>query len=76
MLDALNAILEIVGNICSFVVQMITGIIQLLSLIPQCVATLTQAIGFVPSIVSGFAAVTITVSVIFIIVGRESGGGS
>lgn len=74
MLGALMEIVEFIGMIIDFVVQMVTGIIQLLTLIPKMVETLTTSLGLLPSVLVGFAGVTITVAVIFIIVGREGGG--
>lgn len=74
MLNALKEIVNFIGMIIDFVVQLVTGIIQLLALIPKMVETLTASLGLLPSLLVGFAGVTITVAVIFIIVGREGGG--
>ena len=74
MLGALKEIVNFIGMIIDFVVQLVTGIIQLLALIPKMVETLTASLGLLPSLLVGFAGVTITVAVIFIIVGREGGG--
>ena len=64
-----------VGSLINLVCSLVKGIIRLISLIPTAVETLTLSLGILPSILIAFASVTITVSVIFILVGRSSGGG-
>lgn len=74
MLDALKEVVSFIGMLIDFIVQIITGLIQLLKLIPSMVYMLTQSLGLLPTFLVGFATVSITVSVIFIIVGRQGGG--
>lgn len=65
-----NTVLSLV----SFVIEMVEGLLRLIALIPTAVTALTTSVGYLPSILATFAAATITISVIFIIAGRESGG--
>jgi len=74
MLDALHQIVEFIGMIIDFAIQLITGLIQLLLLIPKCIQMLTGSLLFLPPFLVAFATATVTVSVIFIIVGRNGGG--
>lgn len=74
MLGALKEIVNFIGMIIDFVIQFVTGIVQLLQLIPQMTATLMDSFGLLPSFLVAFASVTVTVAVIFVIVGREGGG--
>lgn len=67
-------VVDTVSALIEFLWTLIKGLIQLISLIPTAVNLLTNAIGILPSIMVAFATATITVSVIFILVGRESGG--
>ena len=67
-------IVETVSSLVEFLWTLIKGLIQLISLIPTAVNMLTNSIGILPSILVAFATATITISVIFILVGRESGG--
>lgn len=73
-MDFFSDIINFIGSAVSFVWQTITGVIRLISLIPEGTAALTNAVGYLPSIIATFAATTITISVIFIIVGRNGGG--
>lgn len=72
--DFLQSIVDFFKLLFDFVIQLVTGLFQLLMIIPSAVSTLSESINFLPAFLVGFAGVTITVSVIFIIVGRESGG--
>lgn len=74
LLQFFNYFVELISSLVSFAIQLVTGVVRLLTLIPSAVLNLTNAVGYLPSILSAFAAATITVSVIFIIVGREGGG--
>ncbi len=67
-------IVDTVSSLVEFLWTLIKGLIQLISLIPTAVNLLTNSIGVLPSILVAFATATITISVIFILVGRESGG--
>jgi len=67
-------IVDTVSSLVEFLWTLIKGLIQLISLIPLAVNMLTNSIGILPSILVAFATATITISVIFILVGRESGG--
>lgn len=70
MLNALKAIMDFFGTILDMVKYLVTGLVQLFLLIPQAFAMLTYSIGFLPSVLLAFAAVAITLSIIYLIVGR------
>lgn len=74
MLEFFQWIVDTISGLISFVWTIVEGLIQLIALIPSAVSALTQAMGILPSMLVGFATATITVCVIFILVGRESGG--
>lgn len=70
MLNALKSIMDFFGTILDMVKYLVTGLVQLFVLIPQAFAMLTYSIGFLPSVLLAFAAVAITLSIIYLIVGR------
>lgn len=70
MLNALKSIMDFFGTILDMVKYLVTGLVQLFALIPQAFAMLTYSIGFLPSVLLAFAAVAITLSIIYLIVGR------
>lgn len=70
MVNALKSIMDFFGTILDMVKYLVTGLVQLFALIPQAFAMLTYSIGFLPSVLLAFAAVAITISIIYLIVGR------
>ena len=76
ILDFLQGLIDIIMSLVNLAISLVEGIIQLLGLIPLAVQMLTMSIGILPSILVGFATATITICVIFVIVGRNAGGSS
>lgn len=74
MFEFFEWIVDLAQSIWDFWVSNWTGFFRLLKLLPSAVSTLTDAVSHVPDLLSVFATVTITVSVIFLLVGREGGG--
>lgn len=70
MVDALKSILDFFGTLLDFVEYLITGLVQLITMIPSAFAMLTYSIGYLPSVLLAFAAVAITLSIVFLILGR------
>lgn len=74
MFEFFDWFVQTASALVNFVFQLINGLLDLLSIIPAAVTTLTTSMGYLPAVCVGFATVTITVSVIFLIAGRSSGG--
>lgn len=71
IITAIKNIGMVFASIGQFVVSLVTGTINLLQMIPQGISILTQSIGFLPQVFVMFATVSITVLVIYMIVGRS-----
>ena len=72
--DFFTWVVDTVKSLLEFVWTIIEGTLQLISLIPSATKTLTDGLTHLPTLLVGFATATITVSIIFIILGRSSGG--
>lgn len=70
MVDALKSVLDFFGTILDFVEYLVSGLVQLIAMIPSAFAMLTYSIGYLPSVLLAFAAVAITLSIVFLIMGR------
>lgn len=70
MVDALKSILGFFETLLDFVGFLIEGLAELLLMIPSAFSMLTYSIGFLPSVLLAFAAVAITISIVFLIVNR------
>lgn len=69
-----NWVVEIVGTLFDFLMSIISGLYNIIKSIPLMVTMLTGSIGYLPSTLAAFATITITISVVYLIVGRQTGG--
>ena len=72
--DFFNWFVETAKALIEFLWTIIDGTLELLQLIPEATKTLTDSLKHLPPILLTFAAATITVSVIFLIINRNAGG--
>lgn len=65
-----ESVINFLGTVADLVKYLITGLAQLFMMIPSAFAMLTYSIGYLPSVLLAFAAVAITISIVYLIVGR------
>lgn len=70
MIAALESILEFCKTLLDLVMYLVNGLAQLFLMIPSSFKMLTYSIGFLPSVLLAFAAVAITISIVYLIIGR------
>lgn len=70
MIGALKSILGFFETLLDFVGFLIHGLVQLFLMIPSAFVMLTYSIGFLPSVLLAFAAIAITISIVFLIINR------
>lgn len=70
MVDAAKAVLDFLGTVLDFIEYLVSGLVQLLAMIPSAFSMLTYSIGYLPTVLLAFAAVAITLSIVFLILGR------
>lgn len=73
-IDFFSSLFSALGGVLSMVVSAVKGLIDIIASIPQLLDTATQAITSLPSIIQTFIFATITVSVIYLVIGRGEGG--
>lgn len=78
MLDSLvngfNWIMDLLQTIADFIVNTILGLGNIIKSIPMVISMLTDSIGYLPDTIAAFATITITISVVYLLVGRQTGG--
>lgn len=74
ILQACRWIIDTLQNVFTFVISLFTDFIEVLKVIPGVLSAITSAIAFLPDIVTVFAVLTITISVIYVMAGRDQGG--
>lgn len=68
--DLLLEFWDVIKSIFELAIKLVVGLFDLLLLIPEAVKTLTEALNVLPPIVLPFCTATITISIIYMIVGR------
>lgn len=70
-IDELSGIL---GGLLQFLVSLVKGLLDLIQSLPSYLSQLTTCIGFLPEVLVTWFGIGITVTVIFLILGRRQGG--
>lgn len=72
MLDFLTGIVDVILSLLQLVINFIMSLVQLIVLSVQFVAYLTNVLAFFPAPLMAFAGLGISLSVILLLVGRNS----
>lgn len=70
MIDALKSILSAITTAFDFLSYLITGLVQLFAMIPNAFTMINYSLGFLPTVLLAFASVAITISIVYLIIGR------
>lgn len=65
---------QTLSGIVNFVVTLVDGLLSLIKMLPSLIADMTTAVGFLPTVLTTFFGVSVTVTIIFLIAGRGQGG--
>lgn len=72
IIEALQYIIEFLGDIIDFAVSLVDGMFDLLKLIPQAMSMFTQSISSLPPVVVPFATASISIAIILLVAGRSN----
>lgn len=67
-------ILDTFSSLVNFVISIVTGLIDVVKMLPSIISTLTTSIGFLPNFLIIFATITLVISIAYLLAGR--GGAS
>lgn len=70
MIEFFKSILNAITTLFDMVSYLVTGLVQLFAMIPSGFALLIYSIGFLPTVLLAFASVAITISIVYLIIGR------
>ena len=72
MLSFFSQFWDIITGVLALVVQLVKSLIQALVFLPQFISSLTESVGYLPSVLALFASLTITLVVVNYIIGRKA----
>lgn len=67
-----SSIADTFVSLINLLVSLIKGLFDLIAMLPTIITLLVDSIGFLPSVVSLFAFLSVTVSVFFLVTGRNT----
>jgi hypothetical protein len=70
LINFFNSVLNFFKTVLDMLSYLATGLVQMFLMIPKAFTMLTYSIGFLPSVLLAFAAVAITISIVYLIMGR------
>lgn len=70
MFDAIDYLIDMISSLFNFIWSMISGFFQLFEILPQVLSFITGSVGYLPSLFTAFFATAVTISVIFLTLGR------
>lgn len=70
MIEFFKSILNAITTVFDILSYLVTGLVQLFAMIPSGFDMITYSIGFLPTVLLAFASVAITISIIYLIIGR------
>lgn len=74
LIDFFKSLWDAVTGIFDFLISAVTGLLSIIQQLPDLLTTITGFAGGLPNVLSTFVLATITVSVIFLMIGRGQGG--
>lgn len=74
LISFLQDIGQMLSGVINFVVTLVQGLLTLITMLPSLIADMTSAVGFLPTVLTTFFGVSVTVTIIFLIAGRGQGG--
>lgn len=70
MFNFFKQVIDFIVLLFKLVEMLISGLLMLITLIPQGLAMLTRGVSFLPPLVSAFALAAVMISVMFLLIGR------
>lgn len=70
MVEFFTSVASFFEAIINFVMHMVQGLIYMITMIPQGMATITMAIGYLPAALLPFATAGIAICIVYLLIGR------
>lgn len=74
LIDFFTQLFETVASLIDFLVTAVMGLLSIVGQLPTLLNTVTSVAGGLPTILAGFVGATLTISIIYLLLGRGQGG--
>lgn len=74
IVDFIKELSGIIGGLLQFLLSLVKGLLNLIQALPSYLNQLTTCVGYLPEVLITWFGIGITVTVIFLVLGRRDGG--
>lgn len=74
IVDFIKELSGTIGGLLQFLLSLVKGLLNLIQALPSYINQLTTCVGYLPEVLITWFGIGITVTVIFLILGRRDGG--
>lgn len=74
IVDWIKELSGTIGGLLQFLLSLVKGLLNLIQALPSYINQLTTCVGYLPGVLITWFGIGITVTVIFLILGRRDGG--
>lgn len=74
LVDWIKELSGTIGGLLQFLLSLVKGLLNLIQALPSYINQLTTCVGYLPEVLITWFGIGITVTVIFLILGRRDGG--
>lgn len=74
IVDWIKELSGTIGGLLQFLLSLVKGLLNLIQALPSYINQLTTCVGYLPDVLITWFGIGITVTVIFLILGRRDGG--
>lgn len=71
IIDWFEGLFDLISSVVNLVVSLLTSLFDFISSIPTFVKTITAAVTSMPDLFAGFIGLSLTITIVFIIIGRS-----
>lgn len=74
IVDWIKELSGTIGGLLQFLLSLVKGLLNLIQALPSYIIQLTTCVGYLPEVLITWFGIGITVTIIFLILGRRDGG--
>lgn len=74
IIDFFTSLIDMLKGVLNLLVTAFNGLISIVKMLPSLITDMSTAVGLLPTVLATFFSISLTVTIIFLILGRGKGG--
>lgn len=71
LINFFKSLFDVIASLIDLVISLVKGLVDFISSLPTFISLISASFGHIPSLILPFVTITLTLSIIFIILGRS-----